>query len=179
MTSEGGEDFWTPIGHNGTRQPRKLLKEASFLHHSWFYTFHFGARAWSNIPATFSTITRPSLFLMCPLTWHMAIMVSKRDSTTWQTDLAFIGSFHSKTCTHHWTGTYFSVTFHRTLYGHYISKVGANLKYGHLLAVHVVITIRRKNTISVHFIHSASFTCTWVHTYISERQMKKRANSWQ
>lgn len=38
---------------------------------------------------------------------------------------------------------------------------------------------RWKNTILVHFIHSVSFTCTWVPTYCtSMKDMKKRAHRW-
>lgn len=38
---------------------------------------------------------------------------------------------------------------------------------------------RWKNTILVHFIHSVSFTCTWVHTCCtSEEDVKKQAHRW-
>lgn len=39
---------------------------------------------------------------------------------------------------------------------------------------------RWKNTILVHFIHSVSFTCTWVPAYrTSAKDTKKRARSWR
>lgn len=67
-----------------------------------------------------------------------------------------------------------SVTFHRTLYS--TVPIPALIR----TFCYSSDQTRRKNTILVHFIHSVSFTCTWVPTYCtSVKDMKKRARRWQ
>jgi len=52
------------------------------------YTFHFGARAWSTTPGTFNN--HMSITVPYVSTYLTARMVSKQDSTTWQTWLSMV-----------------------------------------------------------------------------------------